>query len=146
MASKNLFWNWSINMLEYNISKKHYHTLDYYLKTKYQKKVFKVALNASFSCPNRDGSKGINGCAFCSLKGSGDYAGNPNDSLITQFEKVKQVMQKKCTARLPVVRHMNGLSKRAGCIADFRHRWRKAVWVIYFKVYIKYSIFQNEYK
>ncbi|MCI5745716.1 MAG: TIGR01212 family radical SAM protein [Erysipelotrichaceae bacterium] len=82
-------------MLEYNISKKHYHTLDYYLKTKYQKKVFKVALNASFSCPNRDGSKGINGCAFCSLKGSGDYAGNPNDSLITQFEKVKQVMQKK---------------------------------------------------
>ena len=74
-------------MLEYNITKKNYHTLDYYLKSKYNKKVFKVSLNASFSCPNRDGKKGVNGCAFCSSVGSGDFAGKASDPLLVQFEK-----------------------------------------------------------
>ena len=82
-------------MFEYYYTKKHYHTLDYYLKSKYNKKVFKVSLNASFSCPNRDGKKGYNGCAFCSAKGSGDFAGDANDSLLTQFENVKEIMERK---------------------------------------------------
>lgn len=80
---------------EYNITNKHYHTIDFYLKSKYQKKVFKVPLNASFTCPNRDGSKGINGCAFCSNKGSGDFAGNPQESLLKQFDSVKENISKK---------------------------------------------------
>lgn len=82
-------------MFEFYRTKKHYHTLDYYLKSKYKKKVFKVPLNASFTCPNRDGTKGTNGCIFCSLKGSGDFAGNPNDSLIKQFETVSSTIEKK---------------------------------------------------
>lgn len=82
-------------MFEYYHTKKHYHTLDYYLKTKYQKKVFKVPLNASFTCPNRDGTKSTGGCIFCSLKGSGDFAGNPQDSLLEQFDKVSQNIEKK---------------------------------------------------
>ena len=57
-------------MFEFNITKKHYHTLDYYLKSKYNKKVFKVPLNASFTCPNRDGSKASGGCIFCNEVGS----------------------------------------------------------------------------
>lgn len=82
-------------MFEYNYTKKHYHTLDYYLKSKYNKKVFKVPLNASFTCPNRDGSKSKGGCIFCSNEGSGDFAGNPRESLLNQFESVKKVMENK---------------------------------------------------
>lgn len=82
-------------MFEFKITNKNYHTLDYYLKSKYNKKVFKVPLNASFTCPNRDGSKGHGGCAFCSNLGSGDFAGNPIDSLNDQFEKVKEKISKK---------------------------------------------------
>lgn len=82
-------------MFEYYYTNKHYHTIDYYLKTKYNKKVSKVSLNASFSCPNRDGSKGIGGCVFCSLKGSGDLAGNSNDPLLVQFDKISKIMEKK---------------------------------------------------
>ena len=78
-------------MFEYYYTKKHYHTLDYYLKSKYNKKVFKVSLNASFSCPNRDGKKGYNGCAFCSAKGSGDFAGKASEPLLTQFENIKNI-------------------------------------------------------
>ena len=82
-------------MFEYYYTKKHYHTLDYYLKSKYNKKVFKVPLNASFTCPNRDGSKSKGGCIFCSNEGSGDFAGNPKESLLNQFESVKKVMENK---------------------------------------------------
>lgn len=82
-------------MFEFYNTKKHYHTLDYYLKSKYNKKVFKVSLNASFSCPNRDGKKGYGGCAFCSNTGSGDYAGNPTLSLLNQFEEIKDILSLK---------------------------------------------------
>ena len=82
-------------MFEFYITKKHYHTLDYYLKSKYSKKVFKVPLNASFTCPNRDGTKGKGGCAFCSAVGSGDFAGNPLDSLNKQFNEVRDNISSK---------------------------------------------------
>ena len=36
-----------------------------YLKRKYGQHVHKVSVNAGFTCPNRDGSKGIGGCTFC---------------------------------------------------------------------------------
>lgn len=90
-------------MLEFAKTNKHYHTLDYYLKSKYNKKVFKVPLNASFTCPNRDGLKGYGGCAFCSALGSGDFAGNPVDLLEKQFEEIKEKMQKKWNDALNIV-------------------------------------------
>ncbi len=68
---------------------KRYHTLNYYLKNKYGKKVFKVNLNAGFTCPNRDGKKGRGGCIFCSSEGSGELAGDPKDNLIDQFNNIK---------------------------------------------------------
>ncbi|AMO56364.1 hypothetical protein GZ77_06095 [Endozoicomonas montiporae] len=36
-----------------------------YLRAKYGEKVHKISVNASFTCPNRDGTKGIGGCTFC---------------------------------------------------------------------------------
>ena len=82
-------------MFKYSNTNKRYHTFDYYLKNKYQSKVFKVSLNAGFSCPNRDGSKGYNGCSFCNSQGAGENAGNINDALDVQFEKIRQIMQLK---------------------------------------------------
>lgn len=54
---------------------KPYHTLDYELKTRFGEKVYKIALDAGMTCPNRDGSCGNRGCIFCSEGGSGDFAG-----------------------------------------------------------------------
>jgi radical SAM protein (TIGR01212 family) len=36
--------------------------------------VIKLSLDAGFTCPNRDGTKGTGGCIFCSAEGSGDFA------------------------------------------------------------------------
>ena len=82
-------------MFKYSNTNKRYHTFDYYLKNKYNSKVFKVSLNAGFSCPNRDGNKGYNGCAFCSVYGAGENGGNINDSLEIQFIKIKKIMELK---------------------------------------------------
>ena len=83
------------NPFPYSDTNKRYHTLDYFYKKKFNNKVFKVSLNAGFSCPNIDGTVGTGGCIYCSKLGSGEYAGNKNEDLITQFNNIKNIMHKK---------------------------------------------------
>ncbi len=83
------------NNFIYSNDNKRYHTLTYYYKRKFNAKVCKVSLNANFTCPNIDGKVGYGGCIYCSKLGSGDYAGDPKESLHEQFEKGKITMQKK---------------------------------------------------
>jgi len=82
-------------MFKYSNTNKRYHTLDYFYKNKFGTKVSKISLNAGFTCPNKDGTKGVGGCIYCSAVGSGDYAGNPHKSLTDQFMEVKEIMDKK---------------------------------------------------
>ncbi len=82
------------NKFKYTLDNKRYHTWNYYLNQKFGEKVFKVALNGGFTCPNIDGTKGYGGCTYC-LSGSGDFAGNPQHSVLDQFEEVKERMHKK---------------------------------------------------
>lgn len=83
------------NPFQYSNDNKRYHTLDYFYKQKFGKKVCKISLNAGFTCPNKDGSKGTGGCIYCSKLGSGDFAGRLEKDLITQFHEIKEMMQKK---------------------------------------------------
>jgi radical SAM protein (TIGR01212 family) len=73
---------------------KRYNSLNYYLRQRFGEKVFKIPLDAGFSCPNRDGKAGRGGCIFCSARGSGDFAGT-RDNLVEQFYEVKRMMNKK---------------------------------------------------
>ena len=74
---------------------KRYNTLDGFLKKKFGCKVAKISLNAGFTCPNRDGTKGYGGCIYCSDKLSGEFAGKPSDSIESQMEYGKAMMSKK---------------------------------------------------
>lgn len=80
-------------MFKNTLDNKRYYTLNYYYKKKYNEKVFKISLNGGFSCPNKQ--NGNTGCIFCSPLGSGDFAGNRKDDLVTQFNEVKRVMLNK---------------------------------------------------
>lgn len=84
-----------MNNFKYSNTNKRYHTLDYFYKNKFHEKVFKVSLNAGFSCPNLDGTKGFGGCIYCSKSGSGEFGGNKEDSLIKQFNEIRDRMLKK---------------------------------------------------
>ncbi len=80
-------------MKEWNC--KRYHSLNYFLRNKFNEKVFKISLDGGFSCPNRDGTISKGGCLFCSESGSGDYAGNRVLPIGKQFCDIKEMMNKK---------------------------------------------------
>jgi radical SAM protein (TIGR01212 family) len=84
-----------MSTFEFGENNKRYHTLDYFYKHKFNSKVCKISLNAGFTCPNIDGTKGTGGCIYCSKLGSGDFAGNQNLDLVSQFNEVKDIMNKK---------------------------------------------------
>ncbi|MDF2567716.1 MAG: hypothetical protein K0R90_1172 [Oscillospiraceae bacterium] len=83
------------NPFEFSLDNKRYHTWNYHLNQKFGGKVFKVSINAGFTCPNIDGTKGLGGCTYCSGQGSGDFAGDSCKDVVTQFNHIKQTMHQK---------------------------------------------------
>ena len=65
-----------------------YKTLSQHYREKFGCKVYKLAIDGGFTCPNRDGTLGFGGCIFCSGAGSGDFAEKGN-SIAEQLEKAK---------------------------------------------------------
>lgn len=72
-----------------------YLSLNTYLKERFGCKVYKLALDGGFTCPNRDGKIDTRGCIFCSKGGSGDFAGDRNKSITQQIEDAKKLVSKK---------------------------------------------------
>lgn len=72
-----------------------YYSFNQYLKDTFGCKVYKISINAGFTCPNRDGTLGTRGCIFCSKGGSGDFAESSTLSVTEQIESGKQRVSKK---------------------------------------------------
>ena len=51
-----------------------YYTFAEYCRKNFGRKLYRAALDAGMTCPNRDGTLGKNGCIFCDAGGSGDFA------------------------------------------------------------------------
>ena len=66
-----------------------YYSLNRYLRETFGEKVYKLALDAGMTCPNRDGTIGTGGCIFCSAGGSGDFAEGRCGSVAEQLERAK---------------------------------------------------------
>lgn len=58
-----------------------------YLKQEFGEKTVKLAIDGGFTCPNRDGTKGVGGCLFCSEGGGGDFASTIEDQINLLSEK-----------------------------------------------------------
>ena len=56
-----------------------YRTLNEHYQEKFGCKVYKLSIDAGFTCPNRDGTLGFGGCIFCSGDGSGAFAASGED-------------------------------------------------------------------
>lgn len=72
-----------------------YYSFNQYLKEKFGCKVYKICINAGFTCPNRDGTLDTRGCIFCSVGGSGDFAESAVLSVTEQIEKGKARVKNK---------------------------------------------------
>ena len=79
-----------------NWNGKRYNNLNGFLREKFNgEKIYKISLDAGFTCPNRDGKVSKGGCTFCSSSGSGDFAGERVKSITEQFSDIKEMMHKK---------------------------------------------------
>lgn len=84
---------------------KPYHSLDYDCKTYFGEKVYKIAIDAGMTCPNRDGTLDYRGCIFCSEGGSGDFASSgkslcSHPSIRQQIEEGKSYFKDKKVGKL----------------------------------------------
>ncbi len=70
-----------------------YKTLNEYNKQKFGCKVYKLSIDAGFTCPNRDGTVGSGGCIFCSQGGSGEFA--ESGDVLTALERAKERVKSK---------------------------------------------------
>lgn len=66
------------------------YTLNQYLQDTFGQKLYKIALDGGFTCPNRDGTIDTRGCIFCSGAGSGEFAGDCRMRITQQIEKGKE--------------------------------------------------------
>ena len=67
---------------------------DQYME-KFGCKVYKLSIDAGFTCPNRDGKLGHGGCIFCSGDGGGEFA-EKGSSITLQLEQAKKRVEAKC--------------------------------------------------
>lgn len=81
----------NFNKFIFSDTNKRYHTYDYYLKNKFKTKCVKIPLNCGFTCPNIDGTKGYNGCTYC----SGTYTNTTQKSVTEQFYSAKETLRTK---------------------------------------------------
>lgn len=70
-------------------------TANEYYRRRFGCKVYKLSLNAGFTCPNRDGTCGVGGCRFCSGAGSGEFAAT-GKTIEAQLAEAKKWVEKKC--------------------------------------------------
>lgn len=70
----------------FNNTDKRYNQYSSYLKNKFGAKVYKITLDAGFSCPNRDGTISVGGCIFCDEGGSFSQAHSNLLSIEKQVE------------------------------------------------------------
>ena len=92
------------NPYRFSNTNKRYYTYDYYLRKTFGGKCAKIPIDAGFTCPNIDGTRGHGGCIYCSDRGSGDFA-QPAEMPIT--EQVCRVIEGETTAKAALGELMN---------------------------------------
>ena len=82
------------NPYPYTEDNKRYQTWNYYTKSNYGSRLYKVPLEAGFSCPNRDGTVGYGGCTFCA-GGSNSFPDLSDSDLYQQYLNRREIFTRK---------------------------------------------------
>jgi radical SAM protein (TIGR01212 family) len=69
----------------------YYNSFNQYMIKRFGCTVYKVTIDAGFTCPNRDGSKGTGGCIFCPSSGA--------SSLVHKNASIKEQIEENCKVR-----------------------------------------------
>ncbi|MDD3712084.1 MAG: TIGR01212 family radical SAM protein [Candidatus Izemoplasmatales bacterium] len=112
--------------MNYFTEEKHYNTLNNYYRHRFNSKVFKIALNGDFTCPNRDGKISTLGCIFCTDSGSGEFGGLKHETLQEQFNRIKKIMENKWENGKYIV-YFQSFSNTYGPITKLRKLYYEAL-------------------
>ena len=100
-------------------------TFGRYLRAKYGEKVHKISVNASFTCPNRDGTKGIGGCTFCNNASFSPDTTNAGD-ITAQIQSAKEKVSKR-TGAGKFIAYFQSYSNTYGSVEDLRRYYDEAL-------------------
>ena len=103
-----------------------YLSLNRYLRELFGDKVYKISLNAGFTCPNRDGKIDDRGCIFCSNGGSGDFAESPTLSITEQIEAGKHKVERKIKSN-KYIAYFQAFSNTYAPVDELRAKFYEAI-------------------
>lgn len=89
-------------------------------------KVYKLSIDAGFTCPNRDGKIGIGGCIFCSADGGGEFAEHGCGSISMQLENAKKRVEHKCKSS-KYIAYFQSFTNTYASINVLRQRYYEAI-------------------
>lgn len=102
-----------------------YQRLNDHYRRKFGCKVYKLSIDAGFTCPNRDGTAGIGGCIFCSTYGGGEFAEH-GPSITAQLEQAKARVASKNKGG-KYIAYFQSFSNTYGPVAHLRKLYEEAI-------------------
>ncbi len=99
-------------------------TLSEHYREKFGCKVYKLSLDAGFSCPNRDGTLGLGGCIFCT--GSGEFAEGGPDPVSVQLERARARVSSK-TRDGKFIAYFQAFTNTYGPVEKLERLYREAM-------------------
>ncbi len=103
-----------------------YYSLNSFLKNKFGEKVYRISVDAGFTCPNRDGSKGTGGCIYCSGSGAGAAYASPGLSVPEQIRKGIEIVGKRYGTK-KFIAYFQPFSNTYGRAADLLKLYKSAL-------------------
>ena len=113
------------NPFPYADDNKRYHTYNYYLRHRFGGKVFKVPLDAGFTCPNIDGTKGVGGCTYC-FGGSSAFPGRALPSIPEQMAAAAAKLEKKW-GKAPMIPYFQAYTNTYAPLEVLREKYEQAL-------------------
>lgn len=109
----------------YSLDNKRYHTLNYHIKQKFGSRVFKVVIDAGFTCPNIDGTCGRGGCTYCT-SGAAEFTNSSKISVEKQIELEKERIFKK-RGKVPVIAYFQAHTNTYASLDKLKSLYEEAL-------------------
>lgn len=108
-----------------------YRTLSDHYKQRFGGKVYKLSIDAGFTCPNRDGTLGTGGCIFCAGDGSGAFA-QRGDTITRRLEQAKDRVRAKYRGE-KYIAYFQSFTGTYGPVEELRRKYTEAMapdWIV----------------
>lgn len=103
-----------------------YNDFTTFLKRHFDFKVQKISLNAGFTCPNRDGSKGLGGCTYCNNQTFNPEYCRTEKSITTQIEEGKAFFARKYP-EMKYLAYFQAYTNTYGELDELRRKYEEAL-------------------